>query len=158
MKDIKRFYGITEDGRVWSYKTNKWLKWNISKGGYARVKMNNKLFLVHRLVYEVYKGVIPNKMQINHIDENKLNNDISNLEICDARYNINYGTRTEKAAQSRTGQKFSLESRKKMSMKAKGRTPWNKGKKWSPEMKEKLSLSHKGCMPWNKGKKKGIDF
>jgi hypothetical protein len=121
MKKIKGFYGITIDGKIWSTKTKKWLKWNISKGGYARVKMNKKLYLVHRLVWEAYKGDIPAKMQINHLDENKLNNDISNLEICDVKYNINYGTRTERAAKSRVGQKRSPESCKKMSEAAKKR-------------------------------------
>ena len=35
----------------------------------------------------------------------------------------------------------------------KKRVPWNKGKKFSIESRRKMSLSHKGHIPWNKGKK-----
>lgn len=48
--------------------------------------------LVHRLVAETF---LPNPNclpQVNHKDENKLNNCISNLEWCTCEYNINYGS------------------------------------------------------------------
>jgi len=48
--------------------------------------------LVHRLVAQTF---IPNPQklpQVNHKDENKLNNNIDNLEWCDSTYNNNYGT------------------------------------------------------------------
>lgn len=54
---------------------------NITKKGYVRVfdKRVGKHKMLHNLVYEHYKGEIPENYQIHHIDENKLNNDISNL-------------------------------------------------------------------------------
>ena len=48
--------------------------------------------MTHRLVAEAF---IPNPngfSEINHKDENKLNNTVDNLEWCDRIYNVNYGT------------------------------------------------------------------
>lgn len=48
---------------------------------------------IHRLVAEAFIEN-PNDLPIvNHIDENKQNNNVSNLEWCDAKYNANHGTR-----------------------------------------------------------------
>ena len=70
------------------------------KDGYLRVNLYKngrvKTKSIHRLVTEAF---IPNPKklpQVNHKDENPSNNELSNLEWCDARYNLNYGTRTEK--------------------------------------------------------------
>ena len=41
-----------------------------------------------------------NKKFINHKDENPSNNDISNLELCDMKYNNTYGNRVKKASAS----------------------------------------------------------
>ena len=54
---------------------------------------------VHRLVVEAF---IPNSNgfpEVNHIDEVKDNNELSNLEWCTSKYNSNYGTKIERAAQ-----------------------------------------------------------
>ena len=66
------------------------------KNGYLQVLLykNGKrnMFLVHRLVAFAF---IPNdnpqeKTDINHIDENKSNNMVDNLEWCSKQYNIDY--------------------------------------------------------------------
>ena len=105
LKDIVRYegeYAITRDGRVWSYKSNKFLKPMLDKDGYHKVNLckdkKMKTFRIHRLVAEAF---IPNPKglpQVNHKDENKSNNCVENLEWCDAKYNMNYGTRNERAA------------------------------------------------------------
>ena len=51
---------------------------------------------VHRLVAEAFIPNPDNLPEINHKDENKANNVVSNLEWCDRSYNVNYGTSLEK--------------------------------------------------------------
>jgi hypothetical protein len=55
-----------------------------------------KYYLLHRIVAKNFLNNINNLKQVNHKDENKLNNSVSNLEWCDNKYNANYGTRTER--------------------------------------------------------------
>lgn len=79
------------------------IKIQTSKIGYKQVLLHKngevRTHLVHRLVAEAF---IPkteaNKNEINHKDENKSNNNADNLEWCDHKYNINFGTRTEKTS------------------------------------------------------------
>lgn len=53
----------------------------ITKYGYRRIKVNRKYVFEHRAVWEIINGPIPQEMFIHHKDENRLNNDISNLEL-----------------------------------------------------------------------------
>lgn len=52
--------------------------------------------LVHRVEYEAFYGPIPEGMQVNHIDENPLNNRLENLNLLTPSQNINWGTRNER--------------------------------------------------------------
>ena len=115
MKEIKDFpgYFITEDGRVFSARkkkalgerngTKSYLDYNnlielsqsFTFDGYSRVNIINKenkrlTKRVHRLVAENYIPNPDNLPQINHKDENKNNNNVSNLEWCDNQYNAEY--------------------------------------------------------------------
>lgn len=103
---IKKYpdYTIYEDGRIWSDKTNKFLKVAHSSQGYTTVELFNeegsRRLSVHRLVAEAF---IPNPNEfpcVNHIDECKDNNHVENLEWCTAKYNINYGTGMERRRNS----------------------------------------------------------
>lgn len=102
-KDINGFKGylISNLGRVKSYNRGcRILNLDTIKGGYKRVMLYNRNTkekvkkLVHVLVFEHF-GEYDNKFQINHIDNNPSNNCISNLELCTAKYNMNYGKRKQ---------------------------------------------------------------
>ena len=87
------------------------LKLCTNKGGYLYVYLwkngKGKYFLVHRLVAEAFIPNPDNLPQVNHKDENKLNNNAENLEWCSAKYNSNFGTRNERIIVKNTNGKCS---------------------------------------------------
>jgi hypothetical protein len=56
------------------------LKFTINRDGYYECTTRDRLML-HNYIYESKYGVIPNGFEIHHIDFNKLNNEISNLQL-----------------------------------------------------------------------------
>ena len=108
MKDIAGYeglYAVTSCGKIWSYRNECFLKPVADVRGYLKVNLFKdgmmKTYRIHRLVADAYIPNPENLPQINHRDENKTNNCLQNLEWCDAKYNTNYGTRNEKASNSR---------------------------------------------------------
>ena len=91
-------YFISNKGRVKSVKWGKEIlrKQHISEKGYMQVRINNKTFRIHRLVAKAFLDNTNGYDEINHKDENKTNNVVSNLEWCDRKYNMNYGTWKER--------------------------------------------------------------
>ena len=55
-------------------------------------------FSIHRLVAEAFISNPESLPCVNHKDEDKTNNNVNNLEWSSAKYNVNYGSRTEKAS------------------------------------------------------------
>lgn len=107
-------YIVFQDGRIFSTKYCNFLKANPDPKGYMKVGLRkgkghgNKgrhTKKVHRLVAEAFIPNPENLPQVNHKDENKSNNDISNLEWCTNEYNSRYGTKIERVRQSNTGKK-----------------------------------------------------
>ena len=123
------FYQVSNKGNVYSIGRinsrgnrcgGRTLKPGCNNHGYLTVGLckngKSKTKNVHRLVAETF---IPNPkgfLEINHKDENKSNNEPSNLEWCTREYNVNYGTRTEKvckkvrAVNAKTGEVITFNS------------------------------------------------
>jgi hypothetical protein len=62
--------GLTADGRYW------------------KIQLNKKTYYLHRVVWEMHNGRIPDDLVVNHKDNNPHNNKISNLEVCSVPQNM----------------------------------------------------------------------
>ena len=99
-------YEASDFGRIKSLKhgKEKILTPSIASGDYLKVKLykkgEQKQILVHRLVIEAFYGLIPKGLEVNHRNEKKEDNRLENLELLTRRENLNYGTRTLRAAQT----------------------------------------------------------
>lgn len=81
------------------------LKQQIDKDGYFRVTITTgfkkpKFYPVHRLVAQTFIKNKNNLPCVNHKDQNKLNNNVNNLEWCSVAYNNNYGNRQERVSKT----------------------------------------------------------
>lgn len=94
MEEFLEIYDITKEGKCINKKTGHVKKTFISNTGYERVSLwnkgKNKKYSIHRLVATKYIDNPNNYKQINHIDGNKLNNNVDNLEWCDLSQNIKH--------------------------------------------------------------------
>ena len=102
-------YEVSNTGRVRSLdkydSMNRFLRGRILRLftdglGYLRAQLysnsKRKSFLVHRLVAQAFIPNPDNLPQVNHRDENPSNDNVDNLEWCDGKYNVNYGTRIDR--------------------------------------------------------------
>ena len=84
IKSCPKWY-ITENGDVWSNKVGSLMSPTCNGSGYLQLIYVNKgvrkKYYIHRLVAETFIGEIPDGHTVNHIDGDKRNNDVSNLEI-----------------------------------------------------------------------------
>ena len=108
IKDYEGHYQVSNLSRVKSIKFGKEriLKPVTDRHGYLIVGLwkNNKqkTYKVHRLVAEAFIPNPYNLPQVNHKDENPLNNNVNNLEWCNSKYNCNFGTRIERISKRRS--------------------------------------------------------
>ncbi len=72
-------YRITKSGQIWSTKTNKYLKTKL-QNGYYTINLEGTGFAIHRLLALTFLPRVEGKEYINHINENKTDNRLENLE------------------------------------------------------------------------------
>lgn len=113
IRDYEGIYQVSNLGRVKSFdikdKLGRIRKGRVLKGckntkGYLLVNLYKNNMgcgkLIHRLVAQAFIPNPENKPQVNHIDENKTNNMVSNLEWSTSKENNNHGTHNERAAKT----------------------------------------------------------
>ena len=127
-KDINGFNGVYQISNFGKVKSNdqyvrngvgiavkhgKQITPNLSTSGYYEVHLyrNQKRYvrMIHRLVAEHFIENPNDYPQVNHKDENRLNNNADNLEWCTAKYNSNYGNRSIKLSLSQPTRKTILQ-------------------------------------------------
>lgn len=115
IKGYEGLYEVSSFGRIkrlplgkqWPYRRthNNIRKVRITRNGYCRVNLSKgnivKCFNVHRLVAMAFIPNPDNLPQVNHKDENKLNNKVENLEWCTQRYNNLWGTARQRQNETR---------------------------------------------------------
>lgn len=113
-------YEVSNFARVKSLKSGRYnnivalRKPVVQKNGYVSLYLSKnkekKCFYLHRLVYDAFYGNLPkwdshakgkDRLEINHKDENPLNNRLENLELVTCYQNNNYGSHNKKIGLSR---------------------------------------------------------
>ena len=100
-KDIpgyENLYQVSNLGNIKSLKRpgakEKLLKGEIDQDGYIRITLTKngktKKYKAHRLVMMAFNNTNDSSLQVNHIDGNKKNNKLENLEWCTASYNTRH--------------------------------------------------------------------
>ena len=118
VKGLEGFYEVSDCGNVRSLDRNVLIRNGrrrhyrgvllrsvVSKKGYLVVNIKGRLRYVHQLVASAF---LPNARQfteVNHIDENPLNNNVNNLEWCSHKYNSTFGTARSRMIEKRYLQK-----------------------------------------------------
>lgn len=110
-KEIEGYpnYMVSSLGRVKSLNyrrtgKDKILNGRKNKDGYLQLNLCKdgkiKMFSAHRLVAQSFLDNPDNLCEINHIDEDKTNNKVENLEWCNRKQNCNHRSRNERIAKS----------------------------------------------------------
>lgn len=96
-------YEVSNLGKVRNIKSGRLLKSYLDKDGYLKhclSEHNKKKYLfLHRIIAIAFIDNPEEKSCVNHIDENKTNNDLSNLEWCTVKENNIHGTRIKRASE-----------------------------------------------------------
>ena len=125
-KDVKGYeesYQISNYGRIYSKVRGIIRKQRVTRG-YSTIKLTigseEKWYSTHRLVALHFIDNPEGKPEVNHIDENKLNNHYTNLMWCTSQENSNWGTRRERISNTlkiNSARPFSLKQRPDITLK-----------------------------------------
>lgn len=162
----ENLYAVSNKGEVYSFRSHKILKPHPNHRGYLMVDLYDefgevKKGIIHRLVAEAFIPNPDNKPEVDHIDTNRQNNDMSNLRWVTRKENnqnplslihngdVHRGERNKyfgkhlpestrkKMSESKKGHPVSLETREKI-----GNA--NRGRAITEEQKQRISICKKG--------------
>ena len=83
-------YDVSTEGHIRNSKTKRSLKEFVGKDGYLRTQFDGKSRLVHRVIAEAFIDNPERLPEVNHLDGNKSNNSIDNLEWCNRNDNLKH--------------------------------------------------------------------
>lgn len=118
VRNYEGLYEVSNMGRVKSLNYNKTGKEKIMKGvgdgnGYLQVGLyregKRKKCRINRLVAQAFLENPQNLPEVNHKDENKLNNCVDNLEWCSRSYNMTYNGRAKKVGKKNSKPVYSID-------------------------------------------------
>lgn len=127
-------YEVSTDGEIRNKKNGKMRKPVKMNNGYLGIELTRnedgkcvrKMFLLHRIVAMTFLENPEGYREVNHIDEDKYNNKVENLEWCSRSHNMNHGHVGGKISRKLSGMKRSEETRQKMRDSWKNRKPKQK--------------------------------
>lgn len=90
IEGLEELYAVSTKGRVKNIKTGRILAGCYNNSGYKCIALKGKTYLIHRLIALAFIPNPDNLPQVDHVDENKRNNDISNLRWVSAADNIRH--------------------------------------------------------------------
>ena len=146
-------YEVSNIGNVKNVRRNTLLKLSKTNDGYIQVSLyKNGIrtgLRVHRLVAEAFLPNPDGLPLVNHKNEDKSDNSVENLEWCTAKYNTNYGHRTENAINTRVKNGYAdpdfigFGLNKKEYMKEYNRIYYEKNREKSNECSKRYYQEHK---------------
>lgn len=109
MKELKNHpgYFISEDGNFYNSRGRQLKQFHRCRGYYG-VKLRNRTYYVHRLIAEAFIPNPDNLPQVNHIDKDRSNNSIDNLEWCSPQHNIEHSLAKSFIIENKNGERFEV--------------------------------------------------
>lgn len=117
-------YEASSEGRIRNFITKRVRSLKPSRDGYVRFPVKGITLYVHRLVFEAFCGYIP--IEIDHADNNRSNNCISNLSSCTREENLRFRYQRK---MGEDGYFFGANWREETKS-WRARTPKSHGRKW----------------------------
>ena len=150
IKGYEKLYEISNYGNIRSLKRNntngRQLSKNFGARGYYQVTLskNNvrKTARIHRLVAETFIPNVEKKEIVNHIDGNKLNNNVDNLEWCTEKENVNHAWKNNLCSVSEKHREVARETcRKNGKLNTKKVNQYDKNKKYIKQWESIIEAS-----------------